>query len=125
MLSLNYLVLLPHLLVTVVSLVLPHLHPGAEAVRTEGEVALCALDPHHAGLVDVISATNTEKLLTEVERHFSSLLLPLFPTRTPPEPTPSSLLLSTQLSSAQQQQQQLTPTATVSVRDLCWVKDVM
>ena len=60
---------LPNLLVTVVSLVLSHLHPGAEAVRTEGQVTLSALDPHHTGLVDVITTTSTQKLLTEVQRH--------------------------------------------------------
>ena len=52
-----------------VSLVLANFHPGAEAVRTEGEIALSALDPHQAGLVDIVSAPNTEELLTEVERH--------------------------------------------------------
>ena len=52
-----------------VRLVLSNLHPGAEAVRTEGEITVSALDPHQAGLVDIIPATNTEELLTEVERH--------------------------------------------------------
>ena len=52
-----------------VRLVLTNLHPGAEAIRTEGEVTLCALDPDQTCLVDIISTTNTEELLTEVERH--------------------------------------------------------
>ena len=52
-----------------VRLVLSNLHPGAEAVRTEGKIALSALDPHQAGLVDIVSTPNTEELLTEVERH--------------------------------------------------------
>ena len=52
-----------------VRLVLSNLHPGAEAVRTEGEVAFRALDPDQAGLVDIIPATHTQELLTEVERH--------------------------------------------------------
>ena len=71
---------LPNLLVTMVSLVLSHLHPGAEAVRAEGQVTLSALDPHHTGLVDVITTTSTQKLLAEVERHpplSPLLLLPL------------------------------------------------
>ena len=52
-----------------VRLVLTNLHPGAEAIWTEGEVTVRALDPDQTGLVDIISATNTEELLTEVERH--------------------------------------------------------
>ena len=62
-----------------VRLVLSNLHPGAEAVRTEGDVTVSALDPDQTGLVDIISATNTEELLTEVERHppLPSLLLSL------------------------------------------------
>ena len=61
-----------------VRLVLANLHPGAEAVRTEGKIALSALDPDQAGLVDIIPTAGTEILLTEVERHPVLLVLPLF-----------------------------------------------
>ena len=57
------------LLVSVVRLVLADLHSGAEAVRTEVEAAVSALDPDQTGLVDIITATNTQDLLSEVERH--------------------------------------------------------
>ena len=52
-----------------VRLVLSNLHPGAKAVRTQREVAVSALDPDQTGLVDIITATNTQDLLSEVERH--------------------------------------------------------
>ena len=50
-----------------VGLVLADLHPGAEAVRAEVEVAVCALYPDQADLVDVVPTARTHKLLTEVQ----------------------------------------------------------
>ena len=58
-----------HLLVSMITLVRPNLNPGAEALWTELEAAVSALDPDQAGLVDIIPTAGTEILLTEVEGH--------------------------------------------------------
>ena len=62
------------LLVSVVRLVLADLHSGAEAVRTEVEAAVSALDPDQTDLVYVISTTRTDILLTELQGHHHSQL---------------------------------------------------
>ena len=54
-------------LVSMVGLVLADLHPGAEAVRAEVEVAVRALYPDQTDLVDVVPTARTHKLLTEVQ----------------------------------------------------------